>query len=503
MSVILGTLHAHAASHAESPALQDHRHSLSYRALTEAIAYRAGWLKARRIRILGLLLDNGPDWAVIDLAALAAGITLVPLPGFFSSAQLRHTIADAGVEAVMSDQPRRLVDLLGTDTAVESTFSVAGPMLALAHVPRPEQRPLPPDTVKVTYTSGTTGEPKGVCLTQNAIDSVARSLRDVLSAEKLARHVSLLPLATLLENIGGVYVPLLAGGCACLLPLARTGLQGGAGLDVEAMVAALREHKATSTILIPQMLYALIHAGMRLPALRFAAVGGAPVAPAALAHARELGLPVFEGYGLSECASVVAVNVPGASRLGSVGRPLPHAQLKFAKDGEILVAGSVFSGYLGEPTVGVADGYWATGDSGYVDDDGFLFLTGRKRNVFITSFGRNVAPEWVESQLLLDPQIAQAVVFGEGRPFNVAIVVPRNPDEHPDTDGITAAIMAANAGLPDYARVHRWLLADEPFSIANEQCTGTGRPRRDAIWSTYEQRIKALYDASPNTEVAA
>ena len=503
MNLVLQAIRAQAVRHGNSPALHDGERALSYRQLAEAIDARSKGLASRRIAVLGLLLDNGPDWAVIDLAAQAAGITLVPLPSFFAPPQLRHAIADAGVEAILTDQLPRLVELLGIAARAEPAFSVNNTILTLVHVPRSTRRALLTGTAKVTYTSGTTGNPKGVCLTQNAIDAVAQSLRSVLSAEKLARHLSLLPLATLLENIGGLYVPLLAGGCAHLLPLARVGTQGAAGLDVEAMVIALREQQASSTILIPQMLYALVHAGARLPALRFIAVGGAPVAPGALARARELGLPVFEGYGLSECASVVTVNVPGASRLGSVGRPLPHARLRIGKDGEILVAGSVFAGYLGDDPAGGIDGYHATGDMGYLDPDGFLFLTGRKRNVFITSFGRNVAPEWVESQLTLDPRIAQAAVFGEARPFNVAVVVPRDHSQPIDADGIRSAIASANACLPDYARVRRWIVADEPFSVRNNQYTGTGRPRRDAIWSVYKKRINEIYDASPNSEVAA
>jgi len=503
MSLVLDAIHAHAESRGHVPALRGKNVSVSYRDLRDAVNEWATRLRDQQLRVFGLLLDNNCDWAILDLAAQKTGAVLVPLPTFFSPAQLRHALADAGIEAVITDHSQRLTALLGAEAIVESSFHITGPALALIRVARPARRTLPDGTAKITYTSGTTGAPKGVCLTQTAIDAVARSLRGVLSAEKVAAHVSVLPLATLLENIGGLYLPLLAGGVIQLSSLAEVGLRGAAGLDIDTFVAALREREATSTILIPQMLYALVHTGTRLPAMRFIAVGGAPVAHGALARARELGLPVFEGYGLSECASVVAVNVPGASRLGSVGRVLPHGQLKFAKDGEILVSGSLFSGYLGDAAVGCVDGYWATGDTGYLDSDGFLFLTGRKRNVFITSFGRNVAPEWVESQLMVDPRISQAAVFGEGRPFNVAVIVPREREQSVDTDAITAAIVSANTNLPDYAQVRQWILADEPFSVGNSQYTGTGRPRREAIWRAYEKRINEVYDASPNTEVAA
>ncbi len=193
------------------------------------------------------------------------------------------------------------------------------------------------------------------------------------------------------------------------------------------MLATLIRGNATTTILTPQLLHALVaavEAGHPAPQqLRFVAVGGAPVAPRLLQRAEALGLPVFEGYGLSECASVVALNTEGARRIGSVGKPLPHARVKFAADGEILVAGATLLGYTGAAPL-QANEFWPTGDTGHLDEQGFLHLTGRKKNIFITSFGRNVAPEWVERELTLHPAIAQAAVFGEARPWNVAVIVP-------------------------------------------------------------------------------
>ena len=203
----------------------------------------------------------------------------------------------------------------------------------------------------------------------------------------------------------------------------------------------------------------------------------------------QLGLPGYEGYGLSEAASVVAVNRPGDTRPGTVGRPLPHVRLRFAADGEIEVGGSLFSGYLGDGEEKPGR-FWPTGDIGHLDDEGFLHLTGRKKHIFITAFGRNIAPEWVERELTVTGAIAQAVVYGEARPFNVAVLVPRMAA---DAAVIAQTVAQANARLPDYARIRRWLLADAPFSLANGQWTGTGRPRRQAIWKAYAERIRAMY----------
>lgn len=345
---------------------------------------------------------------------------------------------------------------------------------------------------KITFTSGTTGEPKGVMLSWAQIRPVVESLAGATVMADGDRHLALMPLAVLLENIAGVYVPLWAGASVMLMPMANVGLSGSSGLDGATMALALSESRATTAIFTPQTLQGVIEALESRPAirlsLRFAAVGGAPVSPRLLQRAAELGLPVFEGYGLSECASVVCLNTPAHHRSGSVGRPLPHLQLRVSDGGEVSVSGQPFVGYLGEDPS--ASDCWPTGDLGELDDDGFLYLRGRRRNVFITAFGRNVAPEWVERELTLEPAIAQAAVFGEARPYNVAVVVPAayaSPSE------VEAALARANGTLPDYARVSRWVPAEAPFSPVNGLLTGTGRIRRTALLECYGQAIELLY----------
>jgi long-subunit acyl-CoA synthetase (AMP-forming) len=346
----------------------------------------------------------------------------------------------------------------------------------------------------VTFTSGTTGEPKGVCLSADMMETVAESLWIASDASRDDRHLCLLPLATLLENIGGVYAPLLAGATICVPRLAAVGLSGSSGLDVGRLLAALSEWRASTAIMVPQMLQAVVtagRAGVPLPrGLRYLAVGGAPVATHLLEQAQALGLPVYQGYGLSECASVVAVSRPGESRSGSVGKPLPHVRIDFADDGEILVRGLAWHGYLGESDLPHAPDCIATGDIGYLDAEGFLFLTGRKKNMFITSFGRNVAPEWVEGELAAHPGIAQAAIFGESRPFNCAVIVPCPGTPH---DAIDAALDKANRRLPDYAQVRSWISATEPFTPHNGLSTANGRLRRTVIFSQYASQIDSLY----------
>lgn len=498
MKAILDAINQHARQRPQAIALQGDTLALSYAQLAAEIDHLADHLEQQRPRALGLLLDNGPAWVVADLAAARANVPVVPLPGFFSTTQLQHTLRDAGVDEIWTDDPVRLAKL---DAQAEHTpLHIAG--TSLTNVRRSDsdkaQHALPATVHKVTYTSGTTGQPKGVCLGDETLQTVARSLVQATGMNDQDRHLCILPLATLLENLGGVYVPLLAG-ARCVVPsLTKVGLRGAAQLDVTLLYQKLLASQASTAIFTPQILQALVEyleAGAEhLPALRFVAVGGAPVAPLLLARAKECEIPVFEGYGLSECGSVVTVNTPGQERPGSVGRLLPHLKLRIAEDGELMLYGPVSAGYLGENLQLAPDREplreLATGDLGYVDPDGYLYLTGRKKNIFITSYGRNVAPEWVERELCIQPGIAQAVVFGDGKPWNVAVIVP-SADSSPAI--IDRALLSANQRLPDYARIGNWLCVDQPFTVANGQYTASGRPRRAAIWEAYAKQIEALY----------
>lgn len=499
MSLVLSAISGHAGSRPGAVALSDGESTLTYAELDRLIRDTAEELKKPGAKTLGLALDNSPLWAVLDLASISSGRTVVPLPGFFSPAQIVHAIADSGADLILSDRPDfpGLLEHAGLKVIRTETRELCRKTYSEIHIENRAIAPPPSATAKITYTSGTTGQPKGVCLGLAAMEQVAQSLCLASLASSTDRHLCLLPLSTLLENIGGIYVPLLAGACSFAPPLQRVGLQGAAALDVAQLLQAMHECRASSAIMVPQMLHALVAAvgagAARPPHLRFIAVGGAPVSARLLEQARMLGLPVYEGYGLSECASVVAVNTPHDNRPGSVGKPLPHVRLGFADDGEIGVAGAVFAGYLGQAAGLNADGCFPTGDTGYLDADGYLYLTGRKKNMFITSFGRNVAPEWVERELAIQPAIAQAAVFGEAKPWNAAVIVPRPLPGAGRDHAVAEAVAAANQLLPDYARVARWITAGEPFTLHNGLLTGNGRLRRSEILSRYATRLGELY----------
>nr|WP_145547351.1 AMP-binding protein [Variovorax boronicumulans] len=459
------------------PALDDGTRTWSFDALAAEVAALSARLVAQGTRVLATVMDNGPAWVVADLAAGAAGIVHVPLPLFFTGEQIAHALQAAGVDSLLV--PRALAQRWPGAPATDC--GVAGAGLALLRLPAVPV-PLPAGTAKITFTSGTTGAPKGVCLSAAAMASVAQGLVAALEPLDIRRHLCALPFAVLLENIAGAMAPLLRGATCVALPLERIGLAGSSNFDAARFHATVLATQPHSIILLPQMLRAwaghLLQTGQRVPpGLRIVAVGGAAVGGKLLQMAQAVGIPACEGYGLSEGASVQTLNLPGASRPGSAGRALPHAQLRIGADGEVLVAGSLFLGYLGSDAVPPA--WWPTGDLGRLDADGYLHIEGRRRNVLITAYGRNVSPEWVETALRGENAVAQAVVFGDGAPALSAVLWPLRAGL-PD-DALQAAVDAANATLPDYARVRRWTRATADFDVASGMATANGRPQRAAI----------------------
>lgn len=446
--MLFNSIQKHAA---DKIALYDDSHIVTYGDLMEEIQKRAARLLD--VSVLAIALDNGVEWVLWDLAALKVGVPCVPVPHFFTQAQVSHLLRSAGVSHLLSPQGLR-------DTSIE------------------REEVLPQGTAKVTFTSGTTGTPKGVCLPRVAMENVAKSIVNVLGTDFVGTHVSVLPLSVLLENVAGVYAGLMAGCSICLSPLQVY------GQDYKGLYDRLKEVDANSVILVPEILRILMAQVAEkgpLEYLDFIAVGGSKVDPALVLQAREMGLPVYEGYGLSECASVVSLNTPEYDKPGTVGRVLPHVQAQII-NGEVQITVPGFLGYIGED----APIHYKTGDLGKIDKDGFLSVTGRKKNVLITSYGRNISPEWVESALLLQPAIAQIVVYGDAQPYLSAFIVPSF-----DEADIQHAIDTANKALPGYAQIKDFRIVP-PFTIKDGMLTGTGRPRRNKIITLYTEKEKEM-----------
>lgn len=475
-----------AARAADSVALSDGQREWSGAQVLDEIARLQQRLAG--VHTLAVLADNSPAWAMADLAALRAGITHVPLPGFFSPSQMAHVLEQTAADTVLTDQPERI-------TALQLGFVPAGEWQGLSCLQRPSlPTVLPPGTAKVSFTSGSTGSPKGACLSAEGLLDTAQAVAARLADLPIERHLAVLPLALLLENSAGLYAPLLRGATVLLPPLASLGWRGMAGFDPTLLQASVTALQPNSVILVPELLKAwhLLLAAMRQRApasLLFAAVGGARVEAASLHAARALGLPAYQGYGLTECGSVVSLNRPGDDGEG-VGRPLDHVRIGI-ENAEIRVSARAFLGYLGTPPLanaGTTHDY-ATGDLGHFDTHGHLHLSGRKKHLLITSFGRNISPEWVEAALLAQPEILQAVVSGDARPFLVANLVPMPGVE---AERLGDAVTRANQSLPDYARIGGWV-SSPPFTPMNGQATGNGRPIRAAILNHHAAALAALY----------
>ena len=461
-------------------ALVTQQGDITYAALNDLAGDWADLLDTLGAERVAYRLDNGPAWLALDLALLATGRVAIPVPHFFADAQLRHAVEHSGA------------DILVTDSALPAGLqTVPTHRPGVYRISSAVPAALPPDTAKLTFTSGTTGRPKGVCLSAATLIATAQGVQTALEPVGVTHHMSVLPLSLLLENVAGVYANLLNGGTTTLLGLETIGLSGSSGIDLGTFVAAQNRVQPESLILVPQLLLALTAAaefGMPIPGrYRFVAVGGGKVSTSLLERARRVGIPAYEGYGLTECGSVVALNVPGADRPGSVGRPLPHARIAIA-GGRLRVLEPVMLGYTGE--CGTAPVQIDTGDLGEMDADGYLHVSGRAGSHYISAFGRNISPEWIEGELAADISIGTAVVFGDAQPANVALLVARTGF---DANSVEGAVRQCNARLPDYARVSAWRLVDADEFRQRGCLTDNGRPRRAEVGRLYQRELEEMY----------
>ncbi len=488
MDRLFDALAAHAARNPDSLALDDGTSRLTYAALARRVAGFAETL-APSPGVLGLLGSNGADWVVAQLAGWLAGKTVVPLPPFFRPQQLEHIVRDAGIgQVIATPQLAWLAERLGVPCLTVSGREAGA-------FPSPSQRA----GGQVIYTSGSAGRPKGVRLERGQIAWIGAALQEATGATRTDSYLSVLPLSLLLETISAIVIPVLAGARVYFNP----GLAERVGLGwAEGVAAAFATVRPSSAVLVPELLAArvaeLAASGAKAPdSLRFVAVGGAHVPPDLAEKAWRLGIPVHEGYGLSECASVVAVNRPGERKPGTVGRVLQG--LSVAIDGdEIVVRGpSLMDGYLGGPP---APDVWRTGDIGSIDADGFLTVVGRRDNLLITSFGRNVSPEWIEALILDEPRFARCIVLGDGRPYLTAVLVPARAAEpwfeSASREQVAVLVSRRCAGVPRYAAPRGHLVVTEAELRRHGAVTPNGRVRRRAVAELVAGRLDALYASS-------
>jgi len=490
MNLLINKIKEHTLNMPDKTAIFGDSQIISYSQLNTEIQTFIPQLNGYRI---GLMMENQPAWAIIDLAIMASHKCCIPIPMFFSKAQVLHMVSDAHIDLLILDK-KESIRKLGLDSHQSVSQRILDKEIWIIFLEGGCDQHF---SGKITYTSGTTGSPKGVMLSEDSIMKKTVSLADAIQADLKDKGLSLLPMSTLLENIGGLYVPLLVGATAALLAPQKIGILGSNQIDGKKLVDTIMATQPTAFIIVPQLLEILIkisQSGIPLPlSIRFIAVGGAHVSHRILKKAMQYHIPVFQGYGLSEACSVVSLNTVQDNKLGSVGKPLNNHQIKIAEDGEILIKHELFSGYLGHPEHTTKD-YFASGDLGKIDSDGYLHILGRKRNIIVNSFGRNISPEWIECELESLVHIARAVIFGDAQPFIIAVIEASSNSV--TSHEINQAIQKLNGNLPDYAQVQGLILSREPFSLLNGQLNKDGSPNRIQIYKDYFSAINIIYEKS-------
>ncbi len=470
----------------ERIALQTLDNAINYKELITQVNELTDWFILNNIKSVALFGENKPQWLIIDLACQQANLIFTPVPAFFSNHQIKHLLNSVKPSILFADHTFQQ-KLLITKKALVSPI-IEFKVFKLDYK---TQANIPEHTSKITFTSGSTGEPKGVCLSiQNQLN-VAHALVNKIEIDAPV-HLCLLSFATLLENIAGVYAPLLAGGTIWIMSDEERGFNGAELTNFNKLLNAISISKPQTLILVPELLQVLllgISKGWQPPqALEFIAVGGSRVSEKLITKATLMGLPIYQGYGLSECGSVVSINSKNTHNNDGAGEVLEHLSTEII-DGELIVTGNSFLGYLELPDSWYQDRV-ATGDLVAIVN-GNLEIKGRKKSLIINSYGRNISPEWLESELISTGLFHQAVVFGDSKPFCIAILVPLSTEL--PRDKIKFAITEFNKSLPIYAQIHDYILLPQAMTFIDGLVTSNGRPRRSAIAQHYHQELSNLY----------
>jgi long-chain acyl-CoA synthetase len=424
-------------------------------------------------------------------------------------------------------------------------------------------KPGPDDLFTICYTSGTTGEPKGAMLTHRNVLSNVQALIPLFGINENDVLVSFLPLCHMFERTGGYYCVLMAGGAIAYAESVQTiredvqlarptvmivvprvlekvygavreKVESGPALSRALMISTLRTYsryarrKAGNQPISPWLGFKHWLLGKLVVSkltqlgggrLRLLVSGSAPLDRRLARIIRNLGFNLLEGYGLTETSPAVCVAVPGQERVGTVGKPLAGVDVRIGSNDEILVRGpNVMKGYLNKPkeTAEVldAEGWFHTGDQGRFDPAGNLIITGRIKELIVSSYGKNIAPVAIEQAIAQSKYVEQVVVYGDRRPFLAALVTPsplalegfareRGIAFHRFTDVLDnpevlklydKEIKEALAGFAQYEQVHRFRLVAEPFTVENGLLTPSLKTKRPQIAAAYHSQIEKMYE---------
>jgi long-chain acyl-CoA synthetase len=486
-----------------------------------------GIQKGDRVAILS---ENRLEWLVADMAILSAGAVTVPLHAPLSARQVHFQLDDSGVrfvfvsnagqDAKIQEIRAALPGLLGVsfDANRWQGFLQRGrcaPTSVKEVLARRQAELKPDDLATIIYTSGTTGNPKGVMLTQNNLLSNALAFTKLSNFGPDCVMLNWLPFSHIYARTVDIYGALAVGATLCLADSADT------------VIANLAEIQPTNMSGVPRffekVLAAVQHEDPAMLAKRLGAIfgpridflgsGGAPLPVAVAAAYQKAGVLLLQGYGLTESSPVIAFNRKDCYKIDTVGQPIPGVEVRIAPDGEVLTRGPhVMKGYwknANETAAVLIDGWLYTGDLGQLDADGFLTITGRKKDLLVLSNGKKVIPSYIEGILLGDPCIDQAMICGEGRNFLSALIVPHwanlthamslagtpqvNACDPKVRAFLEARIQRALQHQAAWEQVKKIVVLAEPFSVAAEEMTVSLKMRRGVIVENHRQELDALY----------
>jgi len=520
-----------------------------------------------------LLSENRPEWAIADFACLLLGIVDVPIYATQTSDQCMFVAqnCEARVAFVSSRKKYEKIAGIREQTSLEygvlmddaSELTEAIPMQSfLRSAPTENDAELeeigreiePDDLATLIYTSGTTGTPKGVMLTHGNIASNLNVSLDMYEFDKDDLCVSFLPLSHVtarhldyaLINAG---VPLAYCPVIDELPqamqqvhptlivavprvyekvyntvqnkahgLKRKLIAWALSVGAENRETILRGETPTSFSwkVADKLVFSKIRAGLGGRARVFVS-GGAPLGKEIATWYADIGIRIHEGYGLTETSPVIALNNPIHHRIGSVGKPMPNVDVRIADDGEVLVRGpSIFKGYwkMPEETAAVfEDGWFKTGDIGHLDEDGFLSITDRKKDLIKTSGGKFIAPQPIENSLKVNQYVGEAALLGDKRRFPAVLIIPSFEDleewarhhgvkftsrkelvkSHQVQKFYEGIVEELNHNLAQYEKLKRVLVVPDELSIADGTLTPSMKLRRRNLTDRYKREIDALY----------
>ena len=489
---------------------------------------------------VGIMLTNRPEFALVDTAALHLGAVPFSIYNTSSPEQIAYLFGNAGNRVVVTEQAfLPLVLAAGAD--VQTIVSVDGGEGAITLAELEERtvdgfdfdaswRAVGPDHVlTLIYTSGTTGPPKGVELTHGSMLAQLRGVQAVIPASTGERTTSYLPSAHVADRWAAHYSPMAYTGTTtyvadpkavvAALPEVRPTAWGGVPRVWEKIKAALEAKGVTDPGALPEDHRTAVRQLLGLDDVRFTVSGAAPIAPEVLEFFAALGVPICELWGMSEISCCGIINPPEDIRIGTVGKPIPGLEVRIADDGELLVRGpQLMRGYRNQPDKTAEaidpDGWLHTGDVATIDEDGYVRIVDRKKELIINAAGKNMSPANIEQVVKAShPLIGQAVVIGDRRPYNVALLV-LDPDvcaayaeQQGLSDGsaaalavdpkvqeqVATAIEEANARLSRVEQVKSYRILPTDWLPGGDELTPTMKLKRRPIGEKYADVIEDLY----------